>query len=113
MEMLPEIVNVVNGKSEIIVDGGVLRGSDVLKAIAMGANAVAIGKMQGWGLAAGGSDALTRSLEILEEEIKIAMGLLGTPNITDISSNHICYADTVNSPHEMNAWTNMPGGQIF
>ena len=113
MEMLPEIVDVVNGKSEIIVDGGVLRGSDVLKAIAMGANAVAIGKMQGWGLAAGGSDTLTRSLEILEEEIKIAMGLLGTPNITDISSNHICYADIVNSPHEMNAWTNMPGGQIF
>ena len=113
MEMLPEIVDAVNGKSEIIIDGGVLRGSDVVKAVAMGANAVAIGKMQGWGLAAGGSNALTRSLEILEEEIIIAMGLLGTPSINDISPNHICYADQVNHPHEMSAWTNMPGGRIF
>ena len=113
MEMLPEIADAVNGKSEIIVDGGVLRGSDVLKAVAMGAKAVAIGKMQGWGLAAGGADALTRSLEILEEEIKVAMGLLGTPSIKNISSNHVCYADPVNDPHEMSAWANMPDGQIF
>lgn len=113
MEMLPEIVDTVAGEAEIIVDGGVLRGSDIVKAIGMGANAVAIGKMQGWGLAAGGSKALTRSLEILEEEMVIAMGLLGTPSIKDITPNHLCSSDPVVHAHEMSAWTNMPGGRIF
>ena len=52
--MLPEIVEAVEGKAEIVLDGGIQRGSDVIKAVALGAKAVAIGKMQGWGLAAGG-----------------------------------------------------------
>ena len=84
MEFLPEIVDAVQNKAEIILDGGVLRGSDVIKALAMGANAVAIGKLQGWGLAANGTKGLIRTLEILEDEIKIAMGLLGITNFTQL-----------------------------
>jgi isopentenyl diphosphate isomerase/L-lactate dehydrogenase-like FMN-dependent dehydrogenase len=56
MDTLPEIVQVVNPQAQIIVDDGVQRGSDILKAIALGANVVALGRLQGWGLAAGGKD---------------------------------------------------------
>ena len=62
MTTLPEIVAAVNGRARIIVDGGIQRGGDVLKAIAMGADVVAIGRLQAWGLAAAGQDGLTRCL---------------------------------------------------
>jgi len=113
MEFLPEIVDAVQNKAEIILDGGVLRGSDVIKALAMGANAVAIGKLQGWGLAANGAKGLIRTLEILEDEIKIAMGLLGITNFTQLSSSYICKSDAVNLPNEMSSWPHIPGGQIL
>src|SRR3970040_614581 len=58
MDMLPEIVEAVSGKADIVLDGGVQRGTDVLKALALGASAVAIGKLQGWGLAADGAAGL-------------------------------------------------------
>ena len=54
MTMLPEIVEAVDGKAEIVLDGGVQRGADILKAVSLGATTVALGKMQGWGLAADG-----------------------------------------------------------
>ena len=113
MEFLPEIVDAVQSKAEIILDGGVLRGTDVIKALAMGANAVAIGKLQGWGLAANGTKGLIRTLEILEDEIKIAMGLLGITNFTQLSSSYICKSDAVNLPNEMSSWPHIPSGQIL
>ena len=109
----PEIVDAVQNKAEIILDGGVLRGSDVIKALAMGANAVAIGKLQGWGLAANGTKGLIRTLEILEDEIKIAMGLLGITSFQQLSASYICKADAVNLPNEMDAWPHISGGQIL
>src|SRR4051812_46211381 len=63
METLPEIVQAVQGKARIIVDGGVQRGTDILKAVALGADAVAIGRLQAWGLSAGGKDGVVRMLE--------------------------------------------------
>src|SRR5205823_12642338 len=76
MDKLPEIVKATGGRCQVVVDGGVQRGADVLKAIALGASAVAIGKLQGWGLGAGGKDGLVRTLEILEAEIRTSTGLL-------------------------------------
>jgi isopentenyl diphosphate isomerase/L-lactate dehydrogenase-like FMN-dependent dehydrogenase len=72
--MLPEIVAAVGGRAEIVLDGGIVRGSDVLKAIALGARTVAIGKLQGWGLAAAGQAGLVRVLKILKSEILTTMG---------------------------------------
>ncbi|MBI51051.1 MAG: alpha-hydroxy-acid oxidizing enzyme [Chloroflexi bacterium] len=112
LEMLPEIVEAVGGQAQIVLDGGIQRGTDVVKAIAMGADAVAIGKMQGWGLAAGGSDGLTRVLEILEEEIQIAMGLMGVTEVSQLNSNYVCDALPVISSHEMSSWVNMPEPRI-
>jgi glycolate oxidase len=113
MDMLPEIVDVAGGKTEIIVDGGVLRGTDVLKAVALGARAVAIGKLQGWGLAADGTDGVVRVLEILEEEIRVSMGLLGITSIDQLTPARVCKAEATTLPHEMSAWVNMPGGRIL
>lgn len=113
MEMLSEITEVVGDKAVIALDGGILRGSDVLKAIAMGAKAVAIGKLQGWGLAADGKDGVVRVLEILEEEIRVGMGLMGVTSIAQLTPSRICPAEATTLPHEMSAWVNMPEERLL
>ena len=113
MDMLPEIVEAVGGRADIVVDGGIQRASDVAKAIAMGAKAVAIGKLQGWGLGAGGKNGLVRVLELLENELISAMGLLGVTSIDQLNPKYVCKAEPVTFPHEMSAWVNMPGGRIL
>ena len=113
IDMLPEIVAAVGGKAEILIDGGIVRGSDVLKAIALGARAVAIGKLQGWGLAAAGQAGLVRVLEILESEIVTTMGLLGITRIDQLSSAHLCKVQPLGPAHEMSAFPHMPGGQLL
>ena len=112
MEMLPEILDAAGGRAEIVVDGGVQRGSDVVKAVAMGARTVAIGKLQSWGLAANGTEGLVRVLEILEEEIRVAMGLMGVTSVDQLSPSYVCKSEATTQPHEMSAWVNMPGGRI-
>jgi isopentenyl diphosphate isomerase/L-lactate dehydrogenase-like FMN-dependent dehydrogenase len=112
MDVLPEVVAAVEGKADVLLDGSVLRGTDVIKAIAFGAKAVTIGKLQGWGLAAGGSAGLVRVLELLEEELIIDMGLLGVTRIDQINANYVCKAPVVTFPHEMSAFIHMPGGQL-
>jgi glycolate oxidase len=113
MTTLPQIAAAVNGRARIIVDGGVQRGSDVLKAVAMGADAVAIGRLQGYGLAAAGAAGLVRVLEILESEIVSAMGLLGVSSIGQLGPEYLCEADPVTPPHEMSSWVNLPGGRVL
>jgi glycolate oxidase len=112
MDVLSEITEVVGDKAAIILDGGVSRGSDVLKAVALGAKAVAIGKLQGWGLAADGKDGLVRVLEILEEEIRVGMGLMGVTSMGQLTQSHIYPAEATTLPHEMSAWVNMPEARI-
>jgi glycolate oxidase len=112
LDTLPEIVKAVDGKARVIMDGGVQRGSDILKAVAMGADAVALGRLQGYGLAAGGKDGVVRMLEILEDELICEMGLTGVTSLSELTPNHVCKADPVTPPHEMSSWVNMPGGRI-
>jgi glycolate oxidase len=89
LEVLPEIVEVAKGKAGIAIDGGFLRGSDVTKAIALGADVVGIGKLQGWALAAGGEDGVLRAFEILEAEIKVTMALLGVNSLSELTPRHL------------------------
>ncbi len=112
IEMLPEIVEAVGGRAEIVIDGGILRGSDVVKAVALGAKAVAIGKLQGWGLAAAGQGGLVRVLELLESEITTTLGLLGVNRLDQLKPTHLCKAQPVVPAHEMSAFINMPGGRL-
>ena len=112
MDVLPEVMEAVDGKADVVIDGGVQRGSDVLKALALGAKAVAIGKLQSWGLAANGSAGVRRVLEILEDEIISAMGLLGITSVDQLTPNYVTRADPVTMPHEMSSWVNMPVDRI-
>jgi glycolate oxidase len=113
IDMLPEIVQAVDGRAEIVVDGGIQRGTDVLKAVALGAKAVAIGKLHGWGLAAAGAEGLVRVLELLEDEILIAMGLLGITRLDQLSPSYLCGAEPVTLPHEMSAFPGILGGRVL
>ena len=89
IETLREVVDVVAGRAEIVVDGGFMRGTDILKAIALGANAVGLGRLQALALAAGGEAALVRVLELLEEEIQTAMGLLGVVRLDQLDPSFV------------------------
>lgn len=113
IEMLPEIAAAVGKRAEIVLDGGILRGTDVVKALALGANAVSIGKLQGWGLGAGGKDGLLRVLEILEDEIRVAMGLLGVTHIGELAPSYVCPGAPVAFAHEMSAFPHLPGGRLL
>jgi glycolate oxidase len=113
LDVLAQVMQAVGKRADVIVDGGVQRGSDVLKAIALGAKCVAIGRLQGWGLAAAGKEGLVRVLEILENEIISAMGLLGVTSIDQLGPEYLTRAPTVTPPHEMSAWANMPGYRIL
>lgn len=84
MEQLPEIVDAVRGRAEIVVDGGFMRGSDIVKGLALGADVVAIGKLQVWALAAGGDAGVVRALELLEIEVRMTLALLGVASIPDL-----------------------------
>ncbi|MDR7602317.1 MAG: alpha-hydroxy acid oxidase, partial [Armatimonadota bacterium] len=75
VDVLPEVVAAIEGQAEVLVDGGILRGTDVVKALALGARAVLIGKLQCWALAAAGQEGVERALELLQEELGTTLGL--------------------------------------
>jgi len=85
MDVLPEIVAAVAGRLTILLDGGIRRGTDVIKALALGANAVMLGRATLYGLAAGGEPGVRRSLEILHSEIDRALGHLGCNSIAELN----------------------------
>jgi len=89
MAVLPEVVEAAGGRAEIIVDGGFLRGADIVKAMALGANAVGIGRLQGLALGAGGVGALVRALELLEDEMRRCLGLLGVTSCTELDRSYV------------------------
>ncbi len=99
IDVLPEVVKVVAGKAEVVVDGGFMRGGDVLKALALGANAVGIGRLYGFGLAAAGEAGVHRVLEILEDEIALNMGLLGVNRLDQLTPSHLHPAPLVRMEH--------------
>jgi isopentenyl diphosphate isomerase/L-lactate dehydrogenase-like FMN-dependent dehydrogenase len=89
IEVLPEIVEAVDGKAEVILDSGILRGTDVIKAMALGAKAVLVGKLQAWGLAAGEEAGLDRALGLLDSEIRESMQLLGVKTLDELRPSHV------------------------
>ncbi len=92
VEVLVEAAAAKKGKMEILLDGGVRRGADVVKAIALGARAVFIGRPLFWGLAVGGEQGVARVLDILREEIEITMAKCGRPTIASIDAATIVKA---------------------
>jgi glycolate oxidase len=89
MTMLTEVVNAVNGRAQVMVDGGFCRGTDLVKALASGASAVGLGRMMCLALSAAGPEGVQRMLEILEEEFRIALALLGVTDMADLNSSFV------------------------
>src|SRR5918994_160220 len=87
VEVVPEAVVAANGKLEIFLDGGIRRGADVVKALALGAKAVFIGRPLFWGLAVNGEQGVVRVLDILREELEITKTKCGRPTISSIDSS--------------------------
>ncbi len=104
MDVLPEIVDTVGGKAKIIVDGGIARGTDIVKAMAAGADLVGIGRMQCYALAAGGEAALVRMLELMEDEVQRCLGLLGVTKFADLNRSHLHAAPSTTPPHVFSAF---------
>jgi isopentenyl diphosphate isomerase/L-lactate dehydrogenase-like FMN-dependent dehydrogenase len=89
IDALKEVALAVSGRCDVYCDGGIRRGTDVLKALAIGAKAVLIGRPILWGLAAEGAQGVAGVLEILRQELRQAMLLAGRPTINDIDSSLI------------------------
>jgi len=87
IKALPEVVQSVAGRAEVLVDGGVTRGTDVLKALALGARAVLVGRPILWGLSSQGEQGVARVLEILRTELDLAMALSGCPTLDSITED--------------------------
>jgi glycolate oxidase len=102
--VLPEVVKAAGGRAEVWVDGGFMRGTDVVKALALGAKAVGIGRLACLGLAAAGVPGLVRTLELLEDEIRIAMGLLGVTSYAELTPQHLAAAPAVSIPDTFSAF---------
>jgi isopentenyl diphosphate isomerase/L-lactate dehydrogenase-like FMN-dependent dehydrogenase len=84
IEALPEVVDAVRGRAEVILDGGVRRGSDVVKAVALGARACMIGKAFNYGVAALGERGVELAIDILRAEIDRALALIGRPTLAEL-----------------------------
>ncbi len=89
IECLPEVVSAVQGRIPVIVDGGFRRGTDIFKALALGADAIAIGRPYLWGLASFGQEGVETVLDLLARELEIVMKQAGTVRIADIGRGHI------------------------
>jgi isopentenyl diphosphate isomerase/L-lactate dehydrogenase-like FMN-dependent dehydrogenase len=89
MEVLHEICAAVGEQTEVLVDSGFLRGTDVVKALALGARAVLIGKLQLWGLVAGGAEGLEKAHALLDEEIRHTLQLLGVRRLSELSTEYL------------------------
>jgi isopentenyl diphosphate isomerase/L-lactate dehydrogenase-like FMN-dependent dehydrogenase len=85
IDVLPEIVEVVEGRCEVYLDGGIRRGTDILKALALGARAVLVGRPVLWGLAVNGATGVSHVLELLRAELELSMILAGCPALDHIN----------------------------
>ena len=98
LEVLPEIVDAVGKRATVFVDSGFRRGSDVVKALALGADAVLVGRSTLYGVAAGGQDGAARALEIYREEISRVLALLGCCGISDLGPQYLHFVDSLLRP---------------
>ena len=89
LRALPEVVAAVNGQAEVLVDGGIRRGSDIVKAICLGARAVLVGRAYVYGLAAGGEAGVARALQILRADVERTLKLIGCPSIAALDGSYV------------------------
>ena len=89
LRALPEVLEAVNGRIEVLMDGGIRRGGDIVKAIGLGARAVLVGRAYAWALGAAGGPGVTRAIDILRTDLVRTMRLLGCPSIRDLDRSYV------------------------
>jgi isopentenyl diphosphate isomerase/L-lactate dehydrogenase-like FMN-dependent dehydrogenase len=89
LDVLEEVVEAVDGRAEVLLDGGVRRGTDALKALALGARGVLIGRAMLWGLAARGEEGVAHVLQLLRKEVELGLALLGCASPADVTRAHV------------------------
>jgi L-lactate dehydrogenase (cytochrome) len=89
LRALPEVVEAVEGRIEVLMDGGIRRGTDIAKAISMGARAVLCGRAYAYGLAAAGEAGVDRAIEILKTDLERTLRLLGCPSVADLDRSYV------------------------
>lgn len=89
LRALPEVVAAVNGRAEVLMDGGVRRGTDIVKALCLGARAVLCGRGYAYGLAAAGEAGVQRAIEIFREDLERTLRLLGCPSVSALDSSYV------------------------
>lgn len=99
LDVLPEVVTAVGDRCEVLVDGGIRQGSDVVKAIALGARAVLLGRAYWWGLAVDGERGVLAVLEILRSEIDNVLALIGRPSVDDVDASAVAPRPPVPAPY--------------
>src|SRR6202521_5794012 len=104
MEVLPEIVEAVAGRAKIMIDGSFCRGTDIVKAMILGADLIGLGRMQCYGLAAAGQAGIVRMLELLEDEVQRSLGLLGVTKYAELDRSYVRPAPSANPPHALSAF---------
>jgi isopentenyl diphosphate isomerase/L-lactate dehydrogenase-like FMN-dependent dehydrogenase len=104
MHVLPEIAQALKGRAKLMVDGGFCRGSDIVKAVASGADLIGIGRLQCWALAAAGAAGVERMLELLEDEVIRSLGLLGVTSFAELDNSFLRLATATNAPSVFSAF---------
>ncbi len=104
IDALRDVAGVAKGRAEVIADGGFVRGSDIIKALALGARAVSVGRLQAWSLAAAGTAGVVRMLEILEEELIVNMGLLGVNRPDELDPQYLSAVVPCTRAHPLSAF---------
>jgi L-lactate dehydrogenase (cytochrome) len=89
LRVLPEIVSAVSGRAEVLLDGGIRRGSDIVKALCLGASAVLVGRAYAYGLAASGHAGVARAIEVLKADLYRTLKLLGCSSVTDLDRSFV------------------------
>ncbi|TCZ66812.1 alpha-hydroxy acid oxidase [Roseicella aquatilis] len=104
LDVLPEVVQAVQGRAKVWIDGGFSRGSDIVKAVAMGAELVGLGRLYCYALAAAGEEGVTRMFELLEAECHEVLGLLGVTGFGQLDGSYLHAAPPVAMPHVHSAF---------
>jgi L-lactate dehydrogenase (cytochrome) len=89
LRVLPEVVAAVGGRAEVLLDSGIRRGGDVVKALALGARAVLVGRAYAYGLGAGGGPGVAKVIEILRADIDRTLRLLGCPSVAELDASYV------------------------
>jgi L-lactate dehydrogenase (cytochrome) len=89
LRVLPEVVRSVNGQVEVLMDGGIRRGTDIVKALCLGAKAVLCGRAYAYGLAAAGEAGVDRALQILRTDLERTLKLLGCPSVAALDRSYV------------------------